>query len=199
MRVSRTPRACYTLQTPLACAGRVTQAEFDEIITCLGHNQARKCNLIPQRPCVTAIRSLGDGPKVRALITGLGQEVSTACSHTSQGSGRAPRLTSLICATTHAQLPRAWVLRDEQRANTENNEVDFLLEVRLAAVSVCATSFLMTPPARQDEIAAEDYMDELTEMAMNQELQTAYEPFRGAPKPQQKTGDATLSNLSSAA
>ena len=39
----------------------------------------------------------------------------------------------------------------------------------------------MTPPARQDEIAAEDYMDELTEMAMSQELQTAYEPFQGAP------------------
>ena len=81
-------------------AGTLTAGEFQQLMAVLP-SQTRRVNLIPVRSAVTIARSLGDGPRVRALITALGTE-----------------------------LPRAWQLRDQQQALAEDNEVDLLLEVR---------------------------------------------------------------------
>jgi hypothetical protein len=83
-------------------AGTLTAGEFAQLMAVLP-SQTRRVNLIPVRSAVTIAKSLGDGPRVRALITALGTD-----------------------------LPRAWQMRDEQQALAAENEIDLVLEVCVA-------------------------------------------------------------------
>ena len=63
----------------------------------------RKFNLLPVQVCVQVLRNLGDGPRTRAIIVGLGSEP-----------------------------PRLWELRAEAERNRANLEEDLVLNDQLA-------------------------------------------------------------------
>lgn len=57
-------------------AKHISLEEFDAIMDVLPSKNARKANLLQTPVAITMLKSMGDGPRTRAIITGLGQEVT---------------------------------------------------------------------------------------------------------------------------